>query len=179
MNRDFPQGRVLLASRLLRALAASSSIMVVLALGCGGTSSDPKPDDPPTQEPLAAASERSPAEASLSSGARSATSADGTYRVAWEPIGGVIPDAEPFAIAIEVARVDGVALAEDVVVLVDAEMPHHGHGMNLIPVVRRGPRTGTFVAEGMLFHMSGAWVVAVDVGENGVSERTQWVIDVQ
>jgi hypothetical protein len=114
----------------------------------------------------------------LSSGARTALSADGTYRVAWEPIGGVIPDAEPFAIAIEIERVDGAPLAADTVVLADAEMPHHGHGMNLIPEVKRAPHAGAFVAEGMLLHMSGEWVVAIDVGEGGVSERAQWILHV-
>jgi len=114
----------------------------------------------------------------LTSGARTALSADGTYRVAWEPIGGVIPDAEPFAIAIEIERVDGAPLAADTVVLADAEMPHHGHGMNLIPEVKRAPHAGAFVAEGMLLHMSGEWVVAIDVGEGGVSERAQWILHV-
>ena len=114
----------------------------------------------------------------LSSGARTALSADGTYRVAWEPIGGVIPDAEPFAIAIEIERVDGAPLAADTVVLADAEMPHHGHGMNLTPEVKRAPHVGAFVAEGMLLHMSGEWVVAIDVGEGGVSERAQWILHV-
>ena len=114
----------------------------------------------------------------LSSGARTALSADGTYRVAWEPIGGVIPDAEPFAIAIEIERVDGAPLAADTVVLADAEMPHHGHGMNLIPEVKRAPHAGALVAEGMLLHMSGEWVVAIDVGEGGVSERAQWILHV-
>ncbi|MFM7261724.1 MAG: hypothetical protein ACKO3W_14090, partial [bacterium] len=64
-------------------------------------------------------------------------SADGTYRVAWEPIGGSIPDAEPFAIAIEVERVDGQDLSADVVLAADAEMQHQGHGMNLVPVVKK------------------------------------------
>lgn len=123
-------------------------------------------------------SDRSSAGAWLTSGARTALSADGTYRVAWEPIGGVIPDAEPFAIAIEIERVDGAPLAPDTVVLADAEMPHHGHGMNLVPEVKRAPRAGAFIAEGMLLHMSGEWVVAIDVGEGGVSERAQWILHV-
>jgi hypothetical protein len=123
-------------------------------------------------------SDRSSDGAWLTSGARTALSADGTYRVAWEPIGGVIPDAEPFAIAIEIERVDGAPLAPDTVVLADAEMPHHGHGMNLVPEVKRAPRAGAFIAEGMLLHMSGEWVVAIDVGEGGVSERAQWILHV-
>ena len=111
--------------------------------------------------------------------ARWARSADGTYIVFWEPVDGAIPDAEPFAVAIGVARVDGRALAESVVVGFDAEMPHHGHGMNLVPVIERGERAGAFVASGVLLHMPGRWVIAVDVSEDGVLERAQWDAEIE
>jgi hypothetical protein len=115
----------------------------------------------------------------LTSAAREAPSADATYVIRWEPIGGAIPDAEPFSIAIEVERKDGKPLASTVSVMADAEMPHHGHGMNLVPTVRAGPRAGTFVAEGLLLHMSGRWTFAIDVEEDGLLERAQWIIDVE
>jgi len=110
---------------------------------------------------------------------RWARSADGTYIVFWEPIDGAIPEAEPFAVAIGVARVDGRALAENTAVGFDAEMPHHGHGMNLVPVIERGARDGAFVASGVLLHMPGRWVIAVDVTEDGILERTQWDAEVE
>lgn len=115
----------------------------------------------------------------VTSSAREAVSADGTYTVRWEPVGGVIPDAEPFSVAIEIERRDGRPLAKGTVVLVDAEMPHHGHGMNLVPTVGSGPRAGAFVAEGLLLHMSGRWTFAIDVEEDGLLERAQWVLDVE
>jgi hypothetical protein len=111
--------------------------------------------------------------------ARWARSADGNYIVFWEPVDVAIPDAEPFAVAIGVARVDGRALAESVVVGFDAEMPHHGHGMNLVPVIERGERAGAFVASGVLLHMPGRWVIAVDVSEDGVLERAQWDAEIE
>ncbi len=118
---------------------------------------------------------------------REATSADGTYIVRWEPVGGAIPDAEPFSIRMNVRRCDGASLAEDARVAVDAEMPHHGHGMNLVPSVQRAEGSSAtaratateFLGEGLLFHMSGRWVLAIDVSEHGVSERTQWYVDVE
>jgi len=94
-------------------------------------------------------------------------------------MGGSIPDAEPFSIAIEVERKDGRPLASSVSVMADAEMPHHGHGMNLVPTIRNGPRAGTFVAEGLLLHMSGRWTFAIDVEEDGLLERAQWIVDVE
>lgn len=118
-------------------------------------------------------------EAWMTSGARTATSADGTYIVRWEPIGGLIPDAEPFSIAVEAVRRDGAELASDVIVMADAEMPHHGHGMNLVPTVRPGPLPGTFLVDGLLLHMSGRWTFAIDIEEHGILERAQWVLDVE
>lgn len=115
---------------------------------------------------------------SISADARSGVSADGSYTVRWEVVGGTIPDAEPFAIAFAVTRKDGKPLAADAEVFVDAEMPHHGHGMNFTPTVAR-KGGDTFVGEGLLFHMPGRWVLAIDVGEDGVRERTQWFVDVE
>lgn len=114
-----------------------------------------------------------------SDAAQWARSADGTYVVFWEPVDGAVPEAEPFAVAIGIARVDGRALAEDTVVGFDAEMPHHGHGMNLVPVIERGERAGAFVASGVLLHMPGRWVIAVDVSEDGILERAQWDAEIE
>ena len=43
---------------------------------------------------------------------------------------------------------------------------------------RRG-KEAFFIGEGLLFHMSGRWVLAVDVSEDGVAERTEWYVDVE
>ncbi|MBI1303084.1 MAG: hypothetical protein GC172_04785 [Phycisphaera sp.] len=115
----------------------------------------------------------------LTDQARWARSADGTYIVLWEPVDGAIPESEPFAVAIGVARVDGRALADDAVVGFDAEMPHHGHGMNLVPVIERGAQAGAFTASGVLLHMPGRWVIAVDVSEDGILERAQWDAEIE
>ena len=120
-----------------------------------------------------------PAAWELSPSAREALSADGTYRVRWEPAGaGGIPDAEPFDVRCSVTRVDGRPLSPDATVLVDAEMPHHGHGMNLVPTVTPAG-AGRFVASGLLLHMPGRWVVAIDVEEGGIAERAQWYVDIE
>jgi hypothetical protein len=114
----------------------------------------------------------------LSRGAQSGVSADGTYTVRWEVVGGAIPDAEPFSIAFAVTRADGKPVSPEAKVFVDAEMPHHGHGMNFVPTVKR-KGGDTFVGEGLLFHMPGRWVLAIDIGEDGVRERVQWNVDVE
>jgi hypothetical protein len=61
-----------------------------------------------------------------------------------------------------VTRTDGKPVAADAAVLVDAEMPHHGHGMNFVPTVKR--RGGdTFLGEGLLFHMPGRWQLVFEL----------------
>lgn len=60
-------------------------------------------------------------------------------------------------------------------VMVDAQMPDHGHGMNVAPtIVLEKPRECR--AEGMLFHMSGRWEVDVDIDDGITVERAQWNI---
>lgn len=112
----------------------------------------------------------------------SADSADGTYVASWEPEGAALPDAEPFNMRFAVRRADGRAISPSARIAVDAEMPHHGHGMNLVPTVTRlGAWNGgdLLVASGMLLHMPGRWVLSLDIEEDGVLERTQWFIDVE
>ena len=112
----------------------------------------------------------------------SAESADKTYVASWEPEAGSIPDAEPFNMRFAIRRSDGKPLGADVRFVVDAEMPHHGHGMNLVPTITRAGQSNgqeLVVASGMLLHMPGRWVLSLDTEEDGVLERTQWFIDVE
>jgi len=118
----------------------------------------------------------------LSANAPAARSADGTYLAQWEPEGGALPDAEPFNIRFAARRADGRPLSPDARIVVDAEMPHHGHGMNLVPTVKRVGAWDShelIVAAGMLLHMPGRWVLSLDIEEDGVLERTQWFVDVE
>lgn len=162
-----------------------AALVVMVAMGCDRQPSTPVSTSAPatTGEAVAApggatasVAELPPVE--LTQGAQSGVSADGTYTVRWEVVGGAIPDAEPFAIAFAVTRSDGNAVSPDAKVFVDAEMPHHGHGMNFVPTVKR-KGGDTFVGEGLLFHMPGRWVLAIDIGEDGVRERVQWNVDVE
>ena len=60
-------------------------------------------------------------------------------------------------------------------VMVDAQMPDHGHGMNVAPTIVL-EKSGECRAEGMLFHMSGRWEVDVDIDDGITVERAQWNI---
>ena len=54
-------------------------------------------------------------------------------------------------------------------VRVDASMPEHRHGMNYRPSVK-SLGEGRWRAEGLLWHMSGRWELAIEVDNGG--ERT-------
>ncbi|MFM1832526.1 MAG: hypothetical protein RLZZ461_842 [Planctomycetota bacterium] len=105
--------------------------------------------------------------------------ADGTWSIAWRPVDGVIPPLDPFTVEVVVRDPAGGTVPSDLGVLVDASMPHHGHGMNVEPrVTRTGDVDGgaAFLAEGMLLHMPGRWEFTVDVLRDGEVERAQWTV---
>ncbi len=105
--------------------------------------------------------------------------ADGTWAIAWRPVGGAIPPLDPFSVEVVVRDPSGGEIPVGLGVLVDATMPHHGHGMNVEPrITRRGDAEGgaTFIAEGMLLHMPGRWEFTVDVVQGDEVERAQWTV---
>jgi hypothetical protein len=60
-------------------------------------------------------------------------------------------------------------------VLVDANMPAHGHGMTVVPVAEGGE--GQWTVAPMLFHMTGHWQITVDI--DGPAGWEQAVFDVR
>ena len=84
-----------------------------------------------------------------------------------------IPLNEFFALTVQIHDgSDHEVMLEDVNVRVDAEMPGHRHGMNVRPELSRNAN-GSFVVEGMLFHMPGRWDILVYVELAGKRERAR------
>jgi len=91
-----------------------------------------------------------------------------TYTSAPSPI----PYNEYFDLTVSVWSADQSAMVSDAQLLADATMPAHGHGMNTEPQVTASG-DGSFLVEGMLFHMQGYWQLIVDVdGPEGVDSVT-------
>ncbi len=102
----------------------------------------------------------------------SAPTRGGEYHVTFSTDPAVIPLNQPFRMDVTLVpeRVRaGTQVDPQRSVDVRGWMPSHGHGMYRAPVVEaRGE--GRFEVSGMLFHMSGAWEIAVDVRDRfGVS----------
>ena len=98
-------------------------------------------------------------------GPTSVETEQGLFYVVYQPISGEVPFNELFSLDIRVYDgLDHATIETGVEIYVDARMPAHGHGMNVIPsVLPFGD--GTFRVDGMLFHMRGEWRIDVTVTE--------------
>ena len=61
---------------------------------------------------------------------------------------------------------------------VDAEMPHHNHGMNVRPKISQ-ISPGTWLADPLLFHMPGRWELIFDVKKDGRVSRAQTTLELE
>ncbi len=75
----------------------------------------------------------------------------------------------PFAVLFALCPRDGASVAIDRV-KVDAWMPAHRHGMNYAPTLT-GAAGGPWRAEGLLFHMPGAWQLVFELRLGGRALR--------
>lgn len=100
------------------------------------------------------------------------TSATGSFTARWS-MPDPIPEANPFTLEVELFADTACTVPLDgETCRIDAAMPHHGHGMNVAPRMRReGP--GRWKAAGMLLHMPGRWELFIDVERDGLVERAQ------
>lgn len=96
---------------------------------------------------------------------------DGRYEITIQPTPDPIPLNALFTLDLKVKKNEGGALQAGTTILVDATMPDHNHGMNTLPVVQPGKEQGSYVVQGMLFHMPGLWEISVKIQEgDAVSE---------
>ena len=76
----------------------------------------------------------------------------------WEP--GVLKVGQFFAVEVIACRAPGAGAVSEIVL--DAQMPAHGHGMNYRPTVTSaGPER--FRAVGLMLHMAGTWRLTFDL----------------
>jgi hypothetical protein len=145
----------------------------VLAAACAssGSGSRPRaPAQPPTTQP-------SKVDVVDSEGFYNLISAAGTWRVSYRTEPSPIPLNEPFSVIVRIARSGTTVYLPDLPVRVNAGMPHHQHGMNRVPEhVRVSPEVVR--ADGLLFHMKGAWTLTFDVTEGAITERAEVVVEV-
>lgn len=119
-----------------------------------------------------------PTELAVEEKFETATSRGGKYTIQWRPVGGEVPKNEHFELEVRLYKNVGDELVPlpDARLAVSGWMPDHGHGMIRQPqAVDQGD--GSYLVRGMLFHMGGHWQLFFDVIEDGLSERTDFEVD--
>lgn len=94
----------------------------------------------------------------------------GEYVVTWRSEPAPIPLDEAFDLVVHVRPRE--PRAADLALAVDAVMPLHQHGMNVVPDVH-ALGDGRFRVEGMFFQMAGDWEIRFDISEGALTERAQ------
>lgn len=139
----------------------------------------PPPPAAPVTTPMPASGtsfsfEPARAGSAANSGPRAATTA--SFDVSFTPDPDPIPRNRLFSLMVAVKPRDAAVAPS--LVLVDADMPAHRHGMPTAPVVH-ALGDGRFRVDGMLFHMPGAWEITIDLVVAASVERAvfPWTLE--
>ena len=131
---------------------------------------------PAAEPPSAPAAENQALDPRVDPAFHRATSRAGRFTIAWRPLDGTIPKNEYFEI--EAYVYEGEQPVPDAELLVSGWMPEHGHGMVVKPsAVDAGQ--GRYRVSGMLLHMRGSWQLYFDVVKDGLSERTDFQLEIR
>lgn len=107
----------------------------------------------------------------------SAATDGGSFVVEYTADPDPIPSDDYFTVTATVYAADDTAAPlTGAVVVMDADMPGHGHGMNVTPEVTDNG-DGTYSGTPFLFHMSGDWRLQFAVTHDGVTETAEMYFD--
>jgi hypothetical protein len=139
--------------------------IVITTVGGCGKKSEPGLQVPPPAAPAAG----------VAWPAKRATDG-GNFTVTIQPEAGGITRGSHFSLDVVVEPAAGAAVPDSVVV--DADMPSHGHGMNTKPETAKvdGNR---YRASGMLFHMAGDWSIMVEISAGATKERAFFPVSIE
>ena len=158
-------------------------LLLLLLAGCGGSeTSAPRQSESAVEGGAEAGAARSvaaseeeaaaPASPQASPGPQRLDSNGAGFQVQWITDPSPPPLNEQFTARLRLLDPSGEPLDPVLEGLtVDADMPAHGHGMNVAPALSL--EDGWLVADPLLFHMPGAWEIYVDRTTGAVTERAQ------
>jgi hypothetical protein len=102
--------------------------------------------------------------------ATSRLSDQGLYRASYAPVAGPIAVNRIHSWTLHLETADGRPL-ENAQVVVDGDMPQHGHGLPTRPQVTQNMGNGDYLVEGLRFQMPGWWVMEFRVTESGRTDK--------
>ena len=98
----------------------------------------------------------------------------GQFYLYWGAVPEPIPFNEPFQLAVMTHDgADYSVMVADTELSVDAAMPTHGHGMNTVAETTANG-DGSFVVDGMLFHMPGEWRIDMVVTQGDIEDAVSF-----
>jgi len=97
----------------------------------------------------------------------------GHYRVRYKLEQDPPPRGELFGLAVQVLDAAGKETSRKVLLLADADMPEHGHGLARLPEVAP-TQPNAFQVSGLRLHMPGRWQIYLDLVEGAHTERAQF-----
>lgn len=100
-------------------------------------------------------------------------SENGIFRVSYTPAIGTIPVNEMHQWTLHVESADGTPV-EDATIIVDGDMPQHGHGLPTSPRVTQYLGNGDYLVEGVKFQMSGWWLMDFTISANGQTDAVHF-----
>jgi hypothetical protein len=135
------------------------------------------PSEAPGATELARAESRRHESIARAKAGRGVIEIPGGGRLEWST-NGAVPRGEPFAMQVRAFGADGEPLKGHALG-VDCTMPHHGHGMNVRPVITE-TATGCWTVDPLLLHMPGRWELCFDLaGTDSRNRRSQITLEVE
>jgi YtkA-like len=103
----------------------------------------------------------------------SRTSSGGLYKMSYTPNLSPIPVNQLHTWTLHLENAQGQPI-NDATILVNGDMPQHGHGLPTKPVVTDKLGNGNYLVEGMKFQMTGWWVMDFAVTANGKPDKIEF-----
>ncbi len=100
-------------------------------------------------------------------------SSTGLYRASFTVSEPAIPVNKLHTWTLHVESPDGKAI-DDAQIVVDGDMPQHGHGLPTRPQVTQNLGNGDYLVEGMKFQMGGWWVMDFDITLGSQTDRVSF-----
>lgn len=94
----------------------------------------------------------------------------GLYQISYTPQPGAIRINQIHTWILHVETPGGQPV-ENAQILVDGDMPQHGHGLPTRPQVTQYLGNGDYQVEGVKFHMPGWWIMEFDITANGQTDH--------
>jgi hypothetical protein len=100
-------------------------------------------------------------------------SAHGLFNATMRPAVDPIPINQIHTWTLHVETAQG-APVENAAIVVNGDMPQHGHGLPTKPEVSKYLGNGDYLVDGMKFQMTGWWVVNFDIANAGSTDRVSF-----